>query len=119
MRAWTGTCSSLRYSPTHSPPRRSPRCSHATAHHGAPTPLFPQVLADSHGAVEAHQRLGDLASEIGDMQSAGAHFESALSITTAQPDAQKQLNATKIDIGLAQGGMEFSEFLLTQMATSA
>ena len=78
-----------------------------------------EVLADSLGAVEAHQRLGDLASEIGDMQSAGAHFESALSITTAQPDAQKQLNATKIDIGLAQGGMEFSEFLLTQMATSA
>jgi len=75
-----------------------------------------EVLADTMGAVEAHQRLGDLATELGDLHGAGVHFESALSITAAQPDAQKQLNATKIDIGLAQGGMEFSEFLLTQSA---
>jgi hypothetical protein len=45
------------------------------------------------------------------MNEAGAHFESALSITVAQPDAQAALNATKIDIGLAQGSMEFGEFL--------
>ena len=75
-----------------------------------------EVLADTAGAVEAHQRLGDLATELGDLQGAGVHFESALSITSAQPDAQKQLNATKIDIGLAQGAMEFGEWMLTQAA---
>ena len=72
-----------------------------------------EALADTAGAVEAHQRLGDLATELGDVQSAGAHFESALSITAAQPDAQAALNATKIEIGLAQGNMEFSDWMMT------
>ena len=67
-----------------------------------------EALADTMGAAEAHQRLGDLATELGDLDEAGAHFESALSITATQPEAQAALNATKIEIGLAQGAMAFS-----------
>ena len=72
-----------------------------------------EALRDSVGAVEAHQRLGDLATQLGDLQSAGSHFESALNITTTQPDQQAALNATKIEIGLAQGDLQFSEWMLT------
>lgn len=70
-----------------------------------------EALSDSVGAVEAHHRLGDLAASLGDLQSAGSHFESALEITTAQPEQQAALNATKIEIGLAQGNLQFSEWL--------
>jgi len=73
-----------------------------------------EALADTAGAVEAHQRLGDLAALDGDLREAGAQFESALSITSTQPAAQAAQNATKIEIGLAQGSMEFSDWLLTQ-----
>jgi tetratricopeptide (TPR) repeat protein len=72
-----------------------------------------EALSDSVGAVEAHHRLGDLAAELGDLQGAGSHFESALSITSAQPEQQAALNATKIEIGLAQGQLQFSEWMLT------
>jgi tetratricopeptide (TPR) repeat protein len=72
-----------------------------------------EALRDSVGAVEAHQRLGDLATQLGDLQGAGSHFESALNITTTQPDQQAALNATKIEIGLAQGDLQFSEWMLT------
>lgn len=72
-----------------------------------------EALADTAGAVEAHQRLGDLATMDHDLHEARAHFESALSITSAQPDAQAAQNATKIEIGLAQGSMEFSDWMLT------
>ena len=72
-----------------------------------------EALSDTVGAVEAHHRLGDLAAELGDLQSAGEHFESALSITTTQPEQQAALNATKIEIGLAQGNLQFSEWMLT------
>ena len=77
-----------------------------------------EALSDTVGAVEAHQRLGDLATELGDLQGAGEHFESALSITTAQPDQQAALNATKIEIGLAQGSLQFSEWMLTGFSAS-
>ena len=50
---------------------------------------------------------------MGDLQGAGSHFESALSITSAQPEQQAALNATKIEIGLAQGQLQFSEWMLT------
>lgn len=72
-----------------------------------------EALSDSVGAVEAHHRLGDLAAELGDLQGAGSHFESALSITSTQPEQQAALNATKIEIGLAQGTLQFSEWMLT------
>ena len=74
--------------------------------------------SDSVGAVEAHHRLGDLAADLGDLQGAGEHFESALSITTTQPDQQSALNATKIEIGLAQGNLQFSEWMLTGFGAS-
>ena len=54
-----------------------------------------------------------LATELGDLQGAGSHFESALTITTAQPEQQAALVQTKIEIGLAQGNMQFSEWMLT------
>ena len=38
---------------------------------------------------------------------------SQLHITSAQPEAQAALNATKIEIGLAQGSLEFSEWMTT------
>ena len=47
-----------------------------------------EALADTAGAVEAHQRLGDLASFEGHLREAGEHFECALSITSTQPSAQ-------------------------------
>ena len=72
-----------------------------------------EALADSAGAVEAHHRLGDLAAELGDLQEAGSHFESALNITASQPDQQAALNQTKIEIGLAQGNLQFSEWMIT------
>ena len=62
--------------------------------------------------------LGDLATELGDLDEAGAHFESALSITATQPEAQAALNATKIEIGLAQGAMAFSEWMMTKVPSS-
>jgi len=72
-----------------------------------------EALADSAGAVEAHHRLGDLAAELGDLQEAGSHFQSALAITATQPEQQTALNQTKIEIGLAQGGLQFGEWMLT------
>ena len=65
-----------------------------------------EALSDSAGAVETHHRLGDL-------QAAGSHFESALTITSTQPEQQAALNQTKIEIGLAQGNLEFSDWMLT------
>merc|ERR1719440_1014479 len=70
-----------------------------------------EALSDAVGAVEAHHRLGDLASELGDLQGAGSHFESALTITATQPDQQAALTQTKIEIGLAQGNLEFSQWM--------
>ena len=79
-------------------------------HHGSLIIYTPKTrLADRHVTGNSPQ----LATELGDVQSAGAHFESALSITAAQPDAQAALNATKIEIGLAQGNMEFSDWMMT------
>ena len=72
-----------------------------------------EALSDTAGAVEAHHRLGDLAAEIGDLQGAGSHFESALTITATQPDQQAALAQTKIEIGLAQGNLQFSEWMIT------
>ena len=51
---------------------------------------------------------------LGDLQEAGAHFESALTITSTQPEQQAALNQTKIEIGLAQGNLEFSQWMATQ-----
>ena len=72
-----------------------------------------EALSDSAGAVETHHRLGDLAAELGDLQAAGSHFESALTITSTQPEQQAALNQTKIEIGLAQGNLELSDWMLT------
>ena len=46
---------------------------------------------------------------------AGSHFESALTITSAQPEQQAALNATKIEIGLSAGALEFSQFMMTEL----
>ena len=69
-----------------------------------------QAFPESPDALNYH---GEFLVEIGDLQGAGSHFESALTITATQPDQQAALAQTKIEIGLAQGNLQFSEWMIT------
>lgn len=71
-----------------------------------------ETLGNPIAAADAHERLGTLASELGDLQEAGARFESALTIASTQPVAvQSTVNVTKVELGMVQGSLRFDEWM--------
>ncbi|KAL1529206.1 hypothetical protein AB1Y20_000162 [Prymnesium parvum] len=69
------------------------------------------TLNDEVGKADAHQLLADLAVQMGDLEDAGSHFETSLTLSGQQPERQAVHNVTKVELGVAQGQLQFEHFL--------